>query len=81
MINPKQCRLSIVLTAQQKSLKKVILPTITSPECQHNAKLYHFLLIFAVFDPSPLTLRINSFLVLLFAVLMSKLCNEFLCNY
>ena len=34
-----------------------------------------FLMIFAVFDPSPLTLWINQFLVLIFAVLLSKLCN------
>jgi len=40
IINTKNCRLSIVLTATdqkpQKIIKKVILPTITSPECQRD---------------------------------------------
>jgi len=38
-----------------------------------------FLMIFVVFDPSPLT----QFLVLIFAVLLSELCNVSysLCNY
>jgi len=45
MINIKNCSLSIVLTATdqklQKIIKKVILPTITSLECQHDAEQYH----------------------------------------
>jgi len=52
-----------VLTATdqkpQKSLKKVTLPTITSPKFQRDAEQYDLLMIFAVFDPSPLTLWIN----------------------
>jgi len=43
IINTKNCSLSIVLTATdqkpQKIIKKyVILPTVTSPECQHDAE-------------------------------------------
>ena len=41
-----------------------------------------FLMIFAVFDPLPLTNRDKlQFLVLIFAVLLSKLCNVSLCKY
>jgi len=42
MINTKNCRLSIVLTAMdqkpQKSLKGDIIPTITLPEFQRDAE-------------------------------------------
>ena len=43
-INTKNCSLSIVLTATDqktaKIIKKVILPTITLPECQRDSEQY-----------------------------------------
>jgi len=60
-------------------IKKVILPTITLPECQRNVT---FLMIFAVFwSVAVNTMDKLQFLVLIFAVLLSKLCNVSLCNY
>ena len=59
VMNSKSCSSSVVLTATDKNTKivtKVILPTITSPECQRDGGKYHFLMIFTVFYPSPLTL-------------------------
>jgi len=58
-----------------------MLHTITSPKCQPDAERYHLFNDFAVFDPSPLTQWINWLLVLIFAVLLSKLCTVLLGNY
>ena len=42
-----------------KLIKKMILPTITSPECQRMLSFINFLMIFTVCDLSPLTSCIN----------------------
>jgi len=63
LINTKNCSLSIVLTATDQKPQKLL--KIITHECDHclnvNVMLSNmtFLMIFAVFDPSPLTLWID----------------------
>jgi len=81
-VNTKNYSLSIVLTATDQKLQKSLKRWYYPPShCLNvNVMLINmtFLMIFAVFDPSPLTLQ---FLVLIFAVLLPKLCNVSSCNY
>jgi len=55
IINTKNCSLSIVLTATdqklQESLKKGILPTITSLECQRDLFIYKIFCPFGLKTP------------------------------
>jgi len=81
--NIKNCSLSIVLTVTnqklQKSLKRWYYPPSHCLNVNVLLSYITFLMIFAVFDRSPLTYL--HFLILMLAVLLPHLCNVLLCNY
>ena len=85
-INTKNCSLSIVFTATgqkpQKSLKRWYYPPSHCLIVNVMLSNMTFLMIFAVFwSVAVNTMDKLQFLVLIFAVLLSKLCNVLLCNY